>query len=111
MTAALGRARNRERKRTLQVTTVVIPLYSEVTQLDFTAPHQFLSMVPDIAVTVASLGGAPAVSQGLTFDNLANLESIEACDVLCVPRGLGCIDAMENPHFLSAVERLARTAK
>jgi hypothetical protein len=38
------------------MTTVVIPVYAEVTQLDFTAPHQFLSMVPDITVIVASVG-------------------------------------------------------
>jgi cyclohexyl-isocyanide hydratase len=69
------------------MTTVVIPVYDEVTQLDFTAPHQFLSMVPDITVIVASVDGMPVGSQGLSFANLANLESLESCDVLCVPGG------------------------
>lgn len=93
------------------MTTVVIPVYNEVTQLDFTAPHQFLSMVPDISVIVASVGAAPVTSQRLWFDNLADLDSIKHCDVLCVPGGLGCIDAMEDPRFLAAVRRLAGMAK
>lgn len=93
------------------MTTVVIPVYNEVTQLDFTAPHQFLSMVPDISVIVASVGASAVTSQGLMFDGLADLESIGQCDVLCVPGGLGCIDAMEDPRFLGAVSRLAKTAQ
>ncbi|MBU9681930.1 DJ-1/PfpI family protein [Burkholderia gladioli] len=93
------------------MTTVVIPVYNEVTQLDFTAPHQFLSMLPDINVIVASVGASTVTSQGLVFDGLADLESIGQCDVLCVPGGLGCIDAMEDPRFLGAVSRLARTAQ
>lgn len=93
------------------MTTVVIPIYNDVTQLDFTAPHQFLSMVPDIKVEVASLRGAPITAQGLSFDKLASLESIDRCDVLCIPGGLGCIDAMEDQEFLSEIKRLAETAK
>jgi cyclohexyl-isocyanide hydratase len=92
------------------MTTVVIPVYDEVTQLDFTAPHQFLSMVPDIKVIVASVGGGVVSSQGLVFDKLSDLEAVEACDVLCVPGGLGCIAAIENERFLSSVRRLAATA-
>src|SRR6202000_362729 len=93
------------------MTTVVIPVYDEVTQLDFTAPHQFLSMVPDITVIVASVGGESAASQGPYFAQLPDLESIESCDVICVPGGLGCNQAMEDPQFLSAVRRLAKTAE
>jgi cyclohexyl-isocyanide hydratase len=93
------------------MTTVLIPVYDEVTQLDFTAPHQFLSMVPDIKVIVASVDGSPVSSQGLHFDHLDDLESIKTCDVLCVPGGLGCIAAIENERFLSAVRRLAGTAQ
>ncbi|WP_197674939.1 DJ-1/PfpI family protein [Terriglobus roseus] len=93
------------------MTTVVIPVYDEVTQLDFTAPHQFLSIVPDITVIVASVGGVPVASQGLSFAKLADLESVERCDVLCVPGGLGCIQAMEDPRYLSSIRRLAQTAE
>jgi len=93
------------------MTTVLIPLYEGVTHLDFTGPHQFLSSVPDTEVIIASLGGVPIVSHGLTFANLSDLETIERCDVLCIPGGLGCIPAMENARFLEAVRRLAGTAR
>jgi len=92
------------------MTKVVIPVYDEVTQLDFTAPHQFLTMVPDIEVVVASLGGKAITSHGLTFDRLADLETIERCDVLCVPGGLGAIDAMNDARFMAAINRLAATS-
>lgn len=92
------------------MTVIVIPIYNEVTQLDFTAPHQFLTMVPDVQVIVASVGGAPVTSTGLTFDKLANLEAVERCDVLCVPGGLGCVDAMEDERYMGAVRRLAAKA-
>ncbi|GBQ99662.1 putative intracellular protease/amidase [Acetobacter nitrogenifigens DSM 23921 = NBRC 105050] len=90
--------------------TILIPLYRGVTHLDFTGPHQFLSTIPDAHVIVASLDGAPIVSHGLTFANLTDLETIEHCDVLCVPGGLGCIPAMENERFLQAIRRLAGRA-
>ncbi|WP_158804928.1 DJ-1/PfpI family protein [Acidisoma sp. L85] len=92
------------------MTVVVIPIYENVTQLDFTAPHQFLTMIPDIEVIVASVGGIAVTSTGLTFEKLADLEAIQRCDVLCIPGGLGCIDAMENDRFMTAVRRLADTA-
>ncbi|WP_158802539.1 DJ-1/PfpI family protein [Acidisoma sp. L85] len=92
------------------MTVVVIPIYDEVTQLDFTALPRFLTMISGIEVTVASIGGASVSSTGLLFDKLADLEAIERCDVLCVPGGLGCVAAMENERFMAAVRSLANTA-
>lgn len=90
--------------------TVVIPLYEGVTHLDFTGPQQFFDAVPDLQIIVASLDGQPITSHGLTFSELADLESIEQCDVLCVPGGLGCVQAIENPRFMAALKRLAEHA-
>jgi cyclohexyl-isocyanide hydratase len=70
-----------------------------------------LSSVPDTQVIIASLGGTPIVSHGLTFGNLADLETIERCDVLCIPGGLGCVPAMENTRFLEVLRRVAGTAR
>jgi cyclohexyl-isocyanide hydratase len=92
------------------MTTVVIPVYKDVTQLDFTAPHQFLTMIPDISVLVASVGATAVETQGLYFDKLVDLESIEKCDVLLVPGGLGCVDAMHDVRYMAAVRRLAASA-
>ena len=93
-----------------QPISVVIPAYSGVTQLDFTGPHQFLSRTPDLNVRVASLGGEP-VTADLTFSNLEDLTVIKSCDVLLVPGGGGCINAIENDRFIKEIARLGATAR
>ncbi|HKX77671.1 MAG TPA: DJ-1/PfpI family protein [Novosphingobium sp.] len=88
---------------------IVIPLYDGVTELDFTGPYQFLVKAPDMDVVVASMSGRPVNADGLTFANLADLQAIEACDVLCVPGG-SCHLAMEDEDFLRTIRRLAASA-
>src|SRR5580765_8922203 len=90
--------------------SVVIPVYNGVTQLDFTGPHQFLSRTPGLNVRVASLGGEP-VTADLTFSNLEDLTVIKSCDVLLVPGGGGCINAIENGRFIKEIARLGATAR
>jgi putative intracellular protease/amidase len=93
-----------------QPISVVIPVYDGVTQLDFTGPHQFLSRTPDLNVRVASLEGEP-VTADLTFSNLEDLTVIKSCDVLLVPGGGGCINAIENDRFIKEIVRLGATAR
>jgi cyclohexyl-isocyanide hydratase len=90
---------------------IVIPIYDDVTQLDFTGPHQFFTRVPESEVIVAAMGGGSISVSGLTFGKLADLASIESCDVLCVPGGIGCVAMIENQEFLDQIIRLAGTAK
>jgi len=92
-----------------QQTSVVMPVYDGVTQLDFTGPHQFLSRTTDLQVRVASLGGKAIAADHLTFSNLDDLAAIESCDVLLVPGGGGCITAIENDLFLNEIARLGAT--
>jgi len=91
--------------------SVVIPVYDGVTQLDFTGPHQFLSRTPDLSVRVASLGGEAVTADRLTFSNLEDLTVIKSCDVLLVPGGGGCINAIENDRFIKEIARLGATAR
>src|SRR5258706_14119978 len=93
-----------------QAISVVIPVYNGVTQLDFPGPHQFLSRTPDLNVRVASLGGEP-VTADLTFSNLEDLTVVKSCDVLLVPGGGGCINAIENDRFIKEIVRLGATAR
>ncbi|HUC16935.1 MAG TPA: DJ-1/PfpI family protein [Acetobacteraceae bacterium] len=86
---------------------IVIPVYPGVTELDVTGPYQFLVRLPDATVTVASLGGQPVSTEGLTFSDLADLDGISRCDVLCVPGSARCAEMMEDASFLAAVRRLA----
>jgi len=90
---------------------IVFPLYPGVTQLDFTGPHQVFSRLPGAEVTVASLGGRDITADGLTFAGLADLASVEGCELLCVPGGLGATDAMLDEAFVGQVRRLAAGAR
>jgi len=91
--------------------TIVFPIYPAVTQLDFTGPHQFFSRLPGAKPVVASVEGKPIIADGLTFSGLVPLEEVNRCDVLCVPGGFGCADAIEDPKYLSAIQLLAEKAR
>jgi len=90
--------------------TILFPLYPGVTQLDFTGPYQFFVRLPGVKPIVASVEGKSVELEGLTFCGLVPLEQIERCDVLCVPGGRGCTDAILDPRYLSAIRSLAETA-
>lgn len=90
---------------------IVIPLYPDVTHLDFTGPHQVLSRIPGARVTVASMGGQDISAEGLVFTGLADLAKIERCDVICVPGGFGTTAAMLDEAYMAEVTRLAKGAK
>ena len=90
---------------------IVIPLYPDVTHLDFTGPHQVLSRAPGAEVIVGSMGGVDVTCEGLTFTGLADLTKIETCDLLCVPGGFGTTDAMLDPAFMAQIRRLGAGAK
>ena len=89
---------------------IVFPLFPGLTQLDFTGPHQILARMPGTRLIVASVGGATIEATGLCFANLARLEDIERCDVLCVPGG-GVLNAIEDPAFVAHIRRLGQTAR
>ena len=90
---------------------IVFPIYPGITHLDFTGPHQVFSRLPGAVVSVASIGSRPIEADGLTFAGLAVLEEIERCDVLCVPGGFGCTDAMHDEAFMASIRRLAASAR
>ena len=94
-----------------QTISVVVPVYDGVTQLDSTGPHQFLSRTPDVQVRAAWLDGRPVTADRLTFSNLEDLGAIAACDVLLVPGGGGCLNAIEKDRFLEEIARLGATAR
>ena len=90
---------------------IVIPLYPDVTHLDFTGPHQVLSRAPNAEIVVASLGGQDIAAEGLTFAGLADLAKVERCDLICVPGGFGATDAMLDEAFMREIRRLGAGAK
>ena len=90
---------------------IVFAIYPGVTHLDFTGPHQVLVRTPNAEVIVASQGGQDIHAEGLTFCGLADLSAIERCDVLCVPGGFGCTDALLSEPFMAEIRRLGAGAK
>lgn len=90
---------------------IVFPLYAGVTQLDFTAPHQFFNRMPGAETIVASVGGVDVEADGLVFAQLADLTKLERCDVLCVPGGFGTTAAMLDEDFMAAIMRLGASAR
>ena len=90
--------------------TIVFALYPGVTHLDFTGPHQFLVRTPNAEVLVGSLNGQDIAAEGLMFTSLADLAMIERCDVLCLPGGFGCTDAMLSEPFMAQIKRLGAGA-
>ncbi|WP_074012077.1 DJ-1/PfpI family protein [Candidatus Sodalis sp. SoCistrobi] len=90
--------------------TLLFALYPGVTQLDFTATHQVFSHWPAAEVHVASLDGAPVSASGLHFNQLEALEAVARCDLLCLPGGPGCTDAMLDARFTAEIRRLAAGA-
>jgi putative intracellular protease/amidase len=92
-------------------TIIVIPIYEGVTHIDFTGPHQVFARLQDAQTVVASVDARPVVADGLTFDKLAPLEAIERCDVLCVPGGQGCVEAIQSEPYMAAIRRLSAAAR
>jgi transcriptional regulator GlxA family with amidase domain len=93
-------------------TVIVFALFSRVTQLDFTGPHQVFSALPGAQVLLASRAGEPIEADGITFAGLRRLAVIDRCDVICVPGGYGATNvALADEEFLAEVRRLAETAR
>lgn len=90
---------------------IVFPLYDGVTQLDFTAPHQFFNRMPGAQTVVASVGARDIEADGLVFTRLADLAAVDRCDVLCVPGGFGTTAAMLDEAFMAEIRRLGASAR
>src|SRR4051812_1493155 len=90
---------------------IVEALFPNVTQLDFTGPHQVLSRLPGAEVIVASAAGGPVEADCLTFAHCARLSDIDGCDLLLVPGGQGVHAAMNDPAFLAQIRRLGLGAR
>lgn len=89
---------------------IVIALYPGVSHLDFTGPHQVLVRTPGARVVVASMGGRDIEAEGLVFSGLADLAKLPACEVLLVPGGYGCAEAMLDEAFMAEIRRLGSGA-
>lgn len=91
---------------------VVFALYPNITQLDFTGPYEVFIRLPGARGVLASVeGGTIEADGGVTFTGIRRLEEIDSCALLCVPGGLGTIQALGDQRYLAEVRRLADSAR
>lgn len=91
---------------------VVFALYPNLTQLDFTGPYEVFTRVPGARCILASVaGGTIEADGGMTFAGVRRLQEVDSCALLCVPGGLGTVQALEDREFLAQLRRLAGSAR
>ncbi|MEM9311101.1 MAG: DJ-1/PfpI family protein [Pseudomonadota bacterium] len=91
---------------------VVIPIFDQVTQLDFTGPAQMFAKVPGLELCVAAQDAQPVeTDSGFAVAAPYTFADCPAADLVCVPGGAGVMDAIRDPYFLSFVERQCRQAQ
>lgn len=92
--------------------TIVFALYPRMTQLDFTGPYEVFWRLPGAECVLASAsGGDMEADGGITFANVRRLADVKSCELICVPGGLGTIEAMEDQELLAEIGRLAKSAR
>ncbi|MDZ4761111.1 MAG: DJ-1/PfpI family protein [Alphaproteobacteria bacterium] len=94
-----------------QLFRTVFAIYPDMTHLDFTGPHQFLSRLPQSETIVASLAGGAIPADGLIFGGTTRLGEIESCDLICVPGGLAATRVAQDRAFTGEIRRLALGAR
>jgi transcriptional regulator GlxA family with amidase domain len=92
--------------------TTVFAIYPNLTQLDFTGPHQVLCRLPGAKTIVASRdGGEIEAEGGLVIGRTQKLSEIERCDLICVPGGMTATEVALDEVFVGEIRRLALGAK
>src|ERR1700674_3638616 len=93
----------------LQIGLVIFP---RVTQLDLTGPVQVFSSVPGAKVHLIWKRVEPVASDSvLTLTPTISFEDCPQLDVICVPRGTGTDDMINDEEMLAFLRRQAAGAK
>lgn len=95
---------------------VAIPLFTGVTQLDFTGPMEVLHRVPGLRVdlafkTLEPVQCAAQVAPGLRVLPSVTFADLVRTDLLLVPGGPGVGAAMVDDELVDFVRRMAGTAR
>lgn len=89
---------------------VAFLLYPNVTQLDLTAPAQLFAMAGMKVELVARTRAPVPTDSGFSIVPTATIDDCVEADVLCIPGGPGCHDAMDDDDQLCWARRVARGA-
>ncbi|WP_045731102.1 DJ-1/PfpI family protein [Pseudarthrobacter chlorophenolicus] len=91
---------------------IVVLLFPQVTQLDFTGPAQVFSKFPDTRVHLAWHNTDPVVTDaGWCIVPTTTLEDCPQADILFVPGGAGTFNLFEDPTALAFLRTQAANAR
>lgn len=92
-------------------TIIVVVLFPELTQLDFTGPAQVFARMTHTRVVLAAQTLDPVMTDcGWAIVPTATFDSAPAGDILFVPGGAGAFDAMLDQKVLDFMDRQTGTA-
>ncbi|MFT2816142.1 DJ-1/PfpI family protein [Leifsonia sp. A12D58] len=91
--------------------TIVVALFPQLTQLDFTGPAQIFARMSNTRVVLAARTLDPVVTDcGWAIVPTATFDTAPPSDVLFVPGGAGAFDAMLDSDVLRFIRRQADAA-
>jgi cyclohexyl-isocyanide hydratase len=92
--------------------SIAFLLYPNVTQLDLTGPAQVLSRLGRQTLHfVAKETGPVPTDAGFSILPTASFAELRQADILCVPGGIGCIEAMEDEETLAWTSEVGKGAQ
>jgi cyclohexyl-isocyanide hydratase len=86
-------------------------LYPDFTQLDLTGPAQVLSRLGNATIDYVARSRDPVPTDaGFSILPTGTFEELGSADLLCVPGGISCVDAMEDEETLAWVRQAGERA-
>jgi cyclohexyl-isocyanide hydratase len=96
----------------LEPVRIAFLLYPDFTQLDLTGPAQVLSRLGNARIDYVARSRDPVPTDaGFSILPTATFDHADAADILCVPGGISCVDAMEDAETLAWVRQAGERAQ
>lgn len=96
----------------LSPVSVAFLVFPNVTQLDLTGPAQVLSRLGNTTLNLVWKDKEPVPTDaGFSLLPTASFEEVREADILCVPGGLGTIEAMQDEAVLAWLREVGAKAK
>jgi cyclohexyl-isocyanide hydratase len=96
----------------MEPVSVAFLLYPNLTQLDFTGPAQILSRLGNARLDFVARTPEPVPTDaGFAVVPTATFDEVAKADILCVPGGLSCVEAMEDDVTVDWVRAVGERAE
>jgi cyclohexyl-isocyanide hydratase len=92
--------------------SVAFLLYPNVTQLDLTGPAQVLSRLGRQTIHYVAKDREPVpTDSGFAILPTATFADVRSADIICIPGGMGCVDAIEDEETIAWVRTAGESAR